>query len=247
MRKIFLSAVLLLTMILSTTAFAEEAADQSAEQSLDQVTEEVFGSGEEQQIDRPDEIYVYTSADFQYTITCPIKPLAVIQNPWQEPEKRGEMLIFDADGFDIHYAYYICVNAWDPDDASVPDFNKKNNTAAIGSYLTELKTNGMFGDARLVDISQNNKGVFAMTPGSIQVTDKETGEVEELVANRQDLYTFFRTPQGRCISIQLVSVNLDRNFVKTYQGSVMSFVDNSKKSKKDKKDKKPKKEKKPKK
>ncbi|MBR1646814.1 MAG: hypothetical protein IJ685_08565 [Selenomonadaceae bacterium] len=229
MRKIFLLATLL-TMILSATAFAAEEDDK--------FSDEAFTPVDELEVDQPDEVYVYTSEDFQYTITCPIKPLAVVQNPWQDPSKRGEMLVFDADGWNIRYAYYICVNAWDPDDKTVPDFNK-GGTAAIGSYLSDLKNNGGFGDAKVVSITKNNRGVYAVTAASFEVTNKETGEVEgEFVADRQDLYTFFRSPQGRCISIQLVTPDFSKTFVNTYRGSVMSFVDNSgKKSKKDKKNK----------
>ena len=248
MRRIFLSVTLLL-MLLTATAFAEEPAEQSAEpsteqpagqQNLEQLTEDVFGK---QDFDQPDEIYVHTSEDFKYTITCPMKPLAVVQNPWQDPARRGEMLVFDADGFNVRYAYYICVNEWDPEDESIPDFNH-GSVPAIGEYLKALRTNGGFAVANLVNISKTNKGVCAVTAERIEVTNPETGEVEgELVADRQDIYTYFRTPQGRCISIQLVSVDLNKTFVNTYRGSVASFVDNSdKKSKKDK-DKKSKKDK----
>ncbi|MBR2520292.1 MAG: hypothetical protein IKE46_11000 [Selenomonadaceae bacterium] len=228
MRKIFLLATLLM-MILSATAFAEEADEK--------FPDEIFEKVDDLEVDQPDEVYVYTSEDFQYTITCPIKPLAVVQNPWEDPAKRGEMLVFDADGWDIRYAYYICVNAWDPDDKTIPDFNK-GNTAAIGSYLSDLKNNSLFGDAKLVSITKNNKGIYAVTAASFEVTNKDTGEVEgEFVADRQDLYTFFRSPQGRCISIQLVTPDFSKTFVNTYRGSVMSFVDNSDKKPKNKKDK----------
>lgn len=236
MRKIFLSVSLLL-MLLTATAFAEEPAEQPSEQasdqSLEQLSEEVFGK---QEFDQPDDIYVHTSETFNYTITCPIKPLAVVQNPWPDPAKRGELLVFDNDGFDIRYAYYICVNAWEPDDATIPDFNK-GSVAAIGEYLKALKTNGGFAIANLVNISKENKGVFAVMPEQISVTNKETGEVEEYVADKQDLITFFRTPQGRCISVELLCVDLSKPFVDTYRGSVASFVDNSGKKTKREKDK----------
>lgn len=237
MRKIFLSVSLLL-MLLTATAFAEEPAEQPSEQasdqSLEQLSEEVFGK---QEFDQPDDIYVHTSETFNYTITCPIKPIAVVENPWQDPAKRGEMLVFDAEGFNIRYAYYICVNEWDPADKTIPDFNK-GTVAAIGEYLTALKTNGGFAVANLVNITKDNKGVCAITPDRIEVTNKETGEVEgELIADRQDIYTYFRSPQGRCISIRLVSFDLSKTFVDTYRGSVASFVDNSGKKTKREKDK----------
>ena len=214
-------------MILTATAFAEEAAPESA-----------------------DEPYIYTSEDFKYTIACPIKPLAVVQNPWEDPAKRGEMLVFANEGFDIQYAYLVQVNAFD--DKNVPDFNSADKKT-IDSYLEALiETNG-FGSADFVNISSTNKGICAVTAETIQVINKETGELEgEFVADRRDIYTYFRTPQGRCIGIQLVSMNLDKEFVDVYRYSVASFKDNSefqnnttaKKDKKDKKDKKSKKDKK---
>lgn len=213
-------------MLLTTTAFAEEVAEPA---------------------EPNDEPYIYTSEDFQYTIACPIKPLAVVQNPWQEPEKRGEMLVFANEGWNILYAYLIQVNAFDT--ANVPDFNKADKVT-IDQYLEGLKENNGFGLAELVNITKDNKGVYAVTADKFEVINQETGEVEgEFVADRQDIYTFFRTPQGRCVSIQLQSVNMDKEFVDTYRYGVASFKDNStavktdKKSKTDKKDKKDKKSK----
>ena len=230
MRKIFFLTALLM-MILTATAFAEEVATEDSK-AEEVATEEVN-----------DEPYVYTSEDFKFTITCPLKPLAVVQNPWQEPERRGEMLVFANEGFDIQYGYIIQVNAFEND--QVPDFNK-GTIAAIGDYLKGLKENNGFADARLVNITKNNKGVSAITADKIDVINPETGEVEgEFVADKQYIYTFFRTPEGRCISIQLISASLDKTFVDVYRGSVASFKDNSKDKKSDKKkDKKDKKDKK---
>lgn len=229
MRKIiFLTALMM--MILSATAFAEEVTEPSNETDA--------------------EPYIYTSKDFEFTIACPFKPVAVVQNPWQEPEKRGEMLVFANEGFDIKYAYLIQVNAFDNE--SVPDFNKADKKT-LDEYLAKLTENGGFGSADLVNISSANKGILAVTAETIQVMNQETGEVEgEFVADRRDIYTYFRTPQGRCIGIQLISVSLDKEFVDVYRYGVASFKDNSafnnkksdkkdKKAKKDKKDKKDKK------
>lgn len=215
MRKIFFLTALMM-MILTTTVFAEEVPATDPDE------------------DGP---YVYTSEDFKYTIKCPIKPLAVIQNPWQEPERRGEMLVFAYEGFDILYAYKIQVNAFDT--TEVPDFNK-GSVAAIGDYLTALKNEGGYATADLVTLTKTNKGVTAVTANKIEVINKETGEVEgEFVADRQDIYTYFRSPEGRCIGIQLISANLSKEYIDTYRYSVASFKDNSsaKDAKKDKKSK----------
>ena len=221
MRKIFILTTLLM-MILTATAFAEEVAE-----STDEPT---------------DEPYIYTSEDFKFTIACPIKPVAVVQNPWQEPEKRGEMLVFAHEGFKIQYAYLIQVNAFDND--SVPDFNTADKKI-IDDYLEKLIENGGFGSAELVSISAKNKGVFAVTAETIEVRNKETGELEgEFLADRRDIYTFFRTPQGRCIGIQLINTNIDsKELVDVYRYGVASFKDTSEPVKADKKDKKAKKDK----
>ena len=189
-----------------------------------------------------DEPYIYTSDDFKFSITCPIKPLAVVQNPWEETDKHGEMLVFASEGIEVLYGYIIQVDAFNTDE--VPDFNK-GSMVAIGEYLSGLKKNNGFADARLVNITKKNKGVTAITADKLEVLNQETGEVEgELVADKQYIYTFFRTPEGRCISIQLISANLeDKTFIDAYRGAVASFKDNIK-DKKSKKDKKPKKDKK---
>ena len=131
MRKIFLLTTLLL-MILTSTAFAEEV---------------------EPATESNDEPYIYTSEDFKFTITCPIKPVAVVQNPWQEPERRGEMLVFANEGFDIQYAYLVQINAFDE---TVPDFNKADKKV-IDEYLKNLTDNNGFSSADLIEISPKNK------------------------------------------------------------------------------------------
>lgn len=219
MRKIFLLTTLLM-MIFTATAFAEEVQEENATK---------------------DEPYLYTSEDFKFTIECPIKPIAVVQNPWAETEKRGEMLVFANEGFNVTYGYVIQVNAFDND--NVPDFNKANQKV-IDEYLNNLMENGGFGSANLVNVTPANKGVYAITAATIEVRNQETGEVEgEFVADRQDIYTFFRSPKGRCISIQLISASLEKEFVGTYNHSVRSFKDISDVKKSDKKDKKDKKKK----
>ena len=200
MRKIFFLTALVM-MILTTTAFAKKS-------------------------DPENEPYVYTSEDFKYSIACPIKPIAAVRPAWFEENQKGEMLVFANEGFEILYAYVIQIDSFDTN--KVPDFNK-GSVAAIGDYLIGLKTNGGFGEANIVNITKKNKGVWAVTAKSFEILNKETGETEgEFVADRQDIYTFFRTPEGRCMTIQLISANFDKQYLDTYRFSVASFKDLSK-------------------
>lgn len=200
MRKIFFLTALLM-MVLTTTAFAKKS-------------------------DPENEPYIYTSEDYLYSIACPIKPLATVRPAWFEPEQKGEMLVFANEGFQILYAYVIHVDAFDTN--KVPDFNK-GSMAAIGDYLLGLKNNGGFGEANIVNITKKNKGVWAVTAKSFEILNKESGEPEgEFVADRQDIYTFFRTPEGRCMSVQLITANLAKQYLDTYRFSVANFKDLSK-------------------
>ena len=211
-------------MIFAATAFAEDNPAENAES---------------------DEPYIYTSEDFKFTIMCPTKPI-VIENPWQEPERRGEMLIFaygdESTNYEVLYAYKIEVNAFKDED--VPDFNK-GSMSAIGDYLLALKKNGGFATADLVNITKKNKGVYAVTPEKIDHLDENGEVIGEFIADNQYAFTFFRTPEGRAISIQLISANFnDKLLIDTYRAGVASFKDNIKSKAKTPKPKKSKKSKK---
>ena len=202
MKKTFLLAMLIFVMMMSV-AFAEEAKEEVAEET---------SAG-----------YEYTSQFYGFKITCPAEPKVVV-NPYPDVKQRGELLIFAVtpDGQDVAYGYMIQFDAFD--DKAVPDFNKARKKT-IEEYIEKLKVNNAFSDASLEQISKDNKGVLAVTAKEIEIKNDE-GEVEDVaVATTQNILAFFRAKSGRCISIQLITTNLNEEAVINFRKSLSTYRD----------------------
>ena len=212
MQKIFLTVVFILIM-LTATAFAAENEEGA---------------------------YEYTSETYGFKIMCPSKP-AVVVKPFQDPNKKGEMLVFANDGMKIIFGYVIELDAFD--NMKVPNFNK-DKKKIIEAYLERLRGENAYNFVSLENVTKNNKGVILVTAKEIELKN-DKGEVEgTLTAEEQTAFTYFRSRSGRCISIQLISADLDDSDYKDYRKSVATFQDatdlsmppeNDKKSKKKKK------------
>ena len=217
MRKIFLMTLLVATFLCATTFAAEE---NSAETNVTATTAEESSAG-----------FEYTSQTFGYKIMCPAEPKVVV-NPFPDPKKRGELLIFKNEGAEILYGYQIMFDAFDT--KSTPDFNKAKKKT-LENYLEKLKFNNAFEDAIVDEVSKGNKGVFAVTAKEIEIKN-DAGEVEDVaVATTQNEIAFFRTKSGRCISIQLITVELTDEVVMNFRKSVATYQDATDLSMSDKK------------
>lgn len=193
MKKIILTAVMML--LLTATVFAAE----------------------ENQV----EGFEYTSQTYGFKIMCPAEPKVVV-NPFEDPNKRGELLVFANDGMKILYGYQILLDAFDT--KSVPDFNKAKKKV-LDAYLEKLRVNDAYEYAEIGNIAPDNKAVFAVTAKEIEVKD-DNGEVEGvLTAETQNAMAFFRTKSGRCISIQFITDKIDDEAVDNFRKSVISYRD----------------------
>lgn len=172
-----------------------------------------------------DEIYEYTSETYGFKITCPAKPIVVV-NPFEDPHQKGELLVFANEGIKIIYGYQILLDAFDNN--SVPDFNASNKKL-INAYLDKMREEKAYEYVELVNVYKGNRGVMALTAKEIEILD-ESGEVEgTLVADRQSAFTFFRTKNGRCISIQLLAEDFGEDNINDYRKSVSTFRDKGEK------------------
>lgn len=193
MRKIILTAMMLL-MLFTATVFAEEETTQGFE---------------------------YTSQTYGFKIACPAEPKVVV-NPFEDPNKKGELLVFANDGMKILYGYQILLDAFDT--KAVPDFNKASKKV-LDEYLEKLRINEAYEYAEIGNIAADNKAVFAVTAKEIEVKD-DNGEVEGvLTADTQNAIAFFRTKSGRCISIQFITTKIDDEAVDNFRKSVISYRD----------------------
>ncbi len=203
MKKIILTALMILSVLTATVFAAEDETSQG---------------------------YEYTSKTYGFKIACPAEPRVVV-NPFEDPKKQGELLVFANDGMKILYGYQILLDAFD--NKEVPDFNKAKKKV-LDEYLEKLRINEAYEYAEIGNIAKDNKAVFAVTAKEIEVKD-DNGEVEGVLeAETQNAIAFFRTKSGRCISIQFITDKIDDEAVANFRKSVMSFRDATdlKKSKK---------------
>jgi len=164
--------------------------------------------------------YEYTSEVFGFKIVCPSKP-AVVVNPFEDPKQHGELLVFANDGMKIIYGFQIMIDAFDT--KKVPDFNK-DKKKVIDAYLEKKRNENIYNFVELQNISPNNKGVVMVTSKEITLTD-ENGEETTAIADQQTAYALFRSRSGRCISIQLISADLDETDYQDFLKSVSTYRD----------------------
>lgn len=207
MKKIFLAVTLILTM-LTATAFAAEN-----ENSKD--TEETTA-------ERNFEPYEYTSETYGFKITCPTKPIVIVK-PFEDPNRKGEMLVFANEGIKVLFGYIVELDAFD--NMKVPDFNAKKQQKLVESYVERKRGENLYNFVEVQEVSKNNKGIVMVTAKEIQITDDKGNVLETATATEQTAYTYFRTKSGRCIMIQLLSADLDDSDYKDFLKSVSTYQD----------------------
>ncbi len=184
------------------------------------------------------ESYEYTSETYGFKILCPAKPIVIV-NPFEDPNQHGELLVFAYEDIKVIFGYQIMLDAFDTKE--IPDFNK-DKKKKIDAYIEKKRAENIYNFVELQNISKDNKGVVMVTAKELTIVD-ENGEEVTATADQQTAYAIFRTKSGRCISIQLISADLDKSdyedflkSVSTYQDatdlSISPETDNNKKSKK---------------
>ncbi|SFT74442.1 hypothetical protein SAMN02910356_01901 [Selenomonas sp. GACV-9] len=165
--------------------------------------------------------YTYTSKEYGFTIQCPQRPNVIPASLLYEG-KKGEVLVFDNDGYNIKNAWVILTDAFDG--AKTPDFNKINEEEAK-KYLTELMNSNAYEGITLVNLSATNKAVYAVTAKEVEVDTDGDGKYDaKATADTQMAVTFFRGNKGGCYSIQLIDNPVLRGSeIKLFQQGVASF------------------------
>ena len=198
MKKFFVMTFLLATFFCATAFAAEEEAAEEKSKGFE-----------------------YTSQTFGFKITCPAEPKVVV-NPFPDPAKRGELLVFANDGATVLYGYQIQFDAFR--DTSTPDFNKADKKI-LEAYLEKLKVNGAYEDAIIDKIAPGIKGVLAVTAKEIEIKDDSGVVVDVATASTQNEIAFFRTKSGKRISIQPITNTLDDEVVMNFRKSLATFQD----------------------
>ena len=197
--------------------------------------------------------YTYISQEYNYSIKCPKRPNVVPATIFfDDANKKGEVLIFENKEYEVKRGWVVLTDAFNT--MAVPNFNMASKEL-VNQYMTELQKQG-YENMQLIDITKDNKGVFAITAKEIEIDEDGDGKPDGVaIAENQAAISFFRMPDGRCFSVQMIGTNgindIDVNNFKSALSTIgdskiviQDSSDNDKKSKKDKKDKKSKKDKK---
>ena len=210
---------------------AEQAASQAAEAALP---------------------YTYTSQQYGYTIQCPQKPVGVIPASALYEDRKGDVLIFDNDGYNIKYAWIVLTDAFD--NKSVPDLNKLKEADAEKLLSGIMGSNGYEG-IMLVNLNAKNKAIYAVTAKEIEIDENGDGQIDGVAkADTQMAVAFFRTEKGNRYGVELIdNPDLRESSLAAFQKGITTLKDvdgkqlmsskdkkvkNVKKDKKDKKNKK---------
>ena len=195
--------------------------------------------------------YTYTSQQYGYTIQCPQKPVGVIPASALYEDKKGEVLIFDNDGYDIKYAWVVLSDAFD--NKNVPDLNKLKEPEAEKLLSGIMGSNGYEG-IMLVNLNAKNKAIYAVTAKEVEIDEDGDGKIDGVAkADTQMAVAFFRTEKGNRYGVELIdNPDLRASSLAAFQKGITTLKDvdskqlanskdkkaNTKSSKKDKKNKK---------
>lgn len=165
--------------------------------------------------------YTYKSQEYGYTIQCPKKPQVIPASALYE-DRKGEVLIFDNEGYDIKNAWVIVKDAFA--DQSVPDLNKISDEEA-GKLLQSIMRSNGYEAIELVPVNDHNKGIYAITAKVLEIDTDGDGQPDTTAeANSQSAVTFFRGDNGERYRIELIdNPELRDEAVDLYQKGITTF------------------------
>lgn len=165
--------------------------------------------------------YLYTSKEYKYSVVCPKKPNVIPAELLMEG-KKGEVLIFDNEGFHIKNAWVILTEAFDK--KKTPDFNKMNEAEAK-KYLDEIMQSNPYEGIALVNLSEKNKAIYALTAKEVELDTNGDGKPDVTAkADTQMAVLFFRGNKGGCYSMQLIdNPDLRNSEIVKFQNGAMTF------------------------
>lgn len=182
------------------------------------------------------EAYVYTSEKYGYTIDCPEKPTGVIPVSLLYENKKGDVLIFKNDGFNIQKAWLIIPNAFA--DKDVPNLNKISDADAK-KLAEKLATHNGYETAAVITINAANKGLFAVTAKEVDIDTNGDGKPDTTAkADTQMAVTFLRGDKGGHFEIDLIdNPDLTQANIDEYRAGMSTFkeIDQPKNAKQEKK------------
>ena len=146
--------------------------------------------------------YLYESSAYNYRVMCPQKPVGVIPASTLFENREGEILIFENEEYHIKYAWVVLVHAF-PEE-SLPNLNTINPEEAT-ELLKRIMGSNAYEGIMLVNVTEENKGIFAVTAKEIEIDENGDGTPDATAtANSQMAALFFRGENGACYGFELI-------------------------------------------
>jgi len=146
--------------------------------------------------------YLYESSAYNYRVMCPQKPVGVIPASALFENREGEILIFENEEYHIKYAWVVLVHAF-PEEA-LPNLNTINPEEAT-ELLKRIMGSNAYEGIMLVNVTEENKGIFAVTAKEIEIDENGDGTPDATAtANSQMAALFFRGENGACYGFELI-------------------------------------------
>lgn len=228
---------LLSTCLMAMTMFAASfmPANMASAEEVEATGQEAAAqTGEDS---KKPEVYLFASTKYDYAMLCPHRPLGVVPASMLYEGQKGDIIVFDNEEYNIKHAWVVLVDAFD--NKAVPDLNKISEADAK-TYLEKLMKSSAYEGISLVNITDNNKGIFGISAKEVEIDTTGDGQFDTTAtAETQEAVTFFRSESGRCIAVHLIDNPVLRpDAITSYQFGVASFREVNSKDKKDNQDKK---------
>ncbi len=214
MKKKFVAAGILGAMLVGAAFFPSQSL--AAE---DTAVEKPAASSSAQRTDA--KACLYMNAEYGYSILCPKKPNVIPASALYEGAK-GNVLIFDNDGYNIKLAWVVLVDSFE--DSAIPNLNAISVEDATKELERIQKTNG-YESIGLLKMTPENNAIFAITGKDIEIDSDGDGTVDTVAtAENQSAVAFFRGNEGGRYTLQLLNnPQLHPQMVSDFQFALSTF------------------------
>ena len=165
--------------------------------------------------------YRYTSEQYGYSITCPKKPVGVIPASALYEGQKGEVLIFDNDGYNIKRAWMVLADSYS--DKDIPDLTKLTEDQQK-ELIKKFTDHGNYEFVRIAEMN-GTKGLYTVTAKEIEVDSNGDGKPDTTAkADSQMVETFFQGAYGGRFAVALLdNPELTREGVADYRAGLLTF------------------------
>ena len=167
--------------------------------------------------------YFYTSNRFGYTIKCPQKPIAVMDLSIFSPQEKGDILVFENDGYSLTKYWVVSPDAFTND--TFPDLDNISEQDAKDLFAHLMVERG-YESVSLVPINGHN-AIYAVTAKNIQVDTNKDGKADQTIEEPgQNIETYLKGNKTNYCIVLSSKKAITQDDINAYQYGLLSFREN---------------------